>query len=76
MERYCGSIRVGSRRHPYISINNYVGSTIHLSQIELRYGVHEQLSLMEPASKNEKFLKHFSCTLLDSQFDTCPTNGL
>jgi hypothetical protein len=63
MERYCGSIHIGSRRHPYISINNYLSSVVHLSQIELQYNVHRQLSLASPApaSSSSKHLQHPLC---------------
>ena len=62
MERFCGSIlpHICSRRHPYISINNYVGSINHLLQIELVYGIHDQLNL-DPPPSTVRHLIHASC---------------
>ncbi len=62
MERYCGDLKknVKSRRHPYVSLNNYITADAHLKQIELMYNLRNDLSFEPP--KIDHSFSHQSCT--------------
>ncbi|KAL7280964.1 hypothetical protein ACG7TL_005913 [Trametes sanguinea] len=49
-ERYCGILipAVKSRRYPYASLNQYALDLAQLSQIAMRYGIEQELSLRPP----------------------------
>ncbi|KIY61190.1 hypothetical protein CYLTODRAFT_433611 [Cylindrobasidium torrendii FP15055 ss-10] len=46
-ERYCGRLQpaIRSRRHPFVSIDNYVSQDAQLSHIKMVYNVHDRLTI-------------------------------
>jgi hypothetical protein len=63
-ERYCGRLQsaIRSRRYPFANIDNYVVATAQLSQIKIRYGLEEELSL-KPSRVDQPFgsFSHPAC---------------
>lgn len=66
-ERQCGEMQrsIKSRRHPYISLNNYVTAAAHLNQIKLLYNLHTELALKPPITTDKfavetcRYFEHF-----------------
>ncbi len=61
-ERFCGILlpAVKSRRFPYASLSSYAADIAQLSQIELKYDLHEQLSL-KPESRTTSDEYSYQC---------------
>jgi hypothetical protein len=80
-ERYCGRLQrtIRSRRHPFVNIDNYVVASAQLSQIKIRYGLEEELSLKptkadqirgsfsHPACKSDLFYLFFYSSVMQIQ---------
>ena len=66
MERYCALLQravFNSRRHPYVTLDKFVGETAMLSQLKMRYNLFSELSLSQ--SENENYGFHVaSCECL------------
>ena len=54
MERYCAVLQravLNSRRHPYVTLDNYIAEDAMLSQLKMRYNLYTELAL-EPENNN------------------------
>ena len=66
MERFCGRLLPAfkSRRHPWPNVDNYVVASCQLSQIKLKYGLADELSLKPlPRDIPEGSFSHRGCKI-------------
>lgn len=73
MERFCGDVvrHIKSRRYPYISINNYVTASAHLTQVQLLYNL-EELSFNRKESQDRQTV-YDACEYASSGRDSSNT---
>ena len=56
MERYCGTLshNIKNRRYPFISLNNYVSTSAHLTQVQSIYNLFDELPFNPKPSKDDQ----------------------
>jgi hypothetical protein len=72
MEHYCGTLsrNIKNRRYPFISLNNYVSASVHLTQVQSIYNLFEELSFDHKPSKDGQLkLKECKCFKIESFSD-------
>ena len=56
MEHYCGTLlrNVKNRHYPFISLNNYVSASAHLTQVQSIYNLFDELSFNPKPSEDDQ----------------------